>query len=496
MAAGLDQLVREALAAGDGGETVIDYEGRSFSRQWLRQTASAVSDALAGIATQPTGLGFVARNRPAAIAALLGMIAANRTISMIYAYQSPEALAETVAKLGLQALVIWRRDLSEPVRAVAAREGIAVIAVDEDEGVGLALPGRPASGPEAPRDPPCIRLLTSGTTGRPKHHPLGFEAIAGFARDGAAGVAPQAAGMPTLIFYPLGNISGVMVVLPALLAGRSIVLLDRFDVGRWRDFVVRWQLARANIPPAGFGMILDAGVPPEDLASVRIASTGSAALDPAIQTAFEQRYGVKVLTAYGATEFAGTAAAWTEVLYDEWIDRKRGSVGQACAGVAIRAVDPASGEVLAPGEQGVMEVRIDRLGPSWIRTTDLGIVDADGFVFLHGRADGAIMRGGFKILPEAIESALISHPDVAAAAVVGVADARLGAVPAGLVQPVAGRGSPDPESLRAFLRERLPSTHLPARLWIVERIPRTPSLKIDRATTAAEIRDRMASEQG
>jgi acyl-coenzyme A synthetase/AMP-(fatty) acid ligase len=323
---------------------------------------------------------------------------------------------------------------------------------------------------------------------------MSYAAIAGFAADGAAGIAPQAAGIPTLFYYPLANISGPMTLLPPILAGRSIVLLDRFDVHRWRDFVVRYGLARANLPPAGFGMILDAGIPPADLASVRIASTGSAALDPSIQLAFEQRYGVKVLTAYGATEFAGTAAAWTEALYDEWIDRKRGSVGRACAGVAIRVADPDGTTILPPGEEGVMEVQIARLGPNWIRTTDLGILDEDAFVFLRGRADGAIMRGGFKVLPEAIEGVLLSHPDVAAAAIVGIADPRVGAVPVALVQPAAA-ATPDPEALKAHVRRHLPATHVPTRLWIVERIPRTPSLKIDRATARAEV-DRRIADSG
>ncbi len=449
-------------------------------------------DILGGIATRPDGLGFVARNRPWAIAAVLGMIAARRTISMIYGYQSPEALAETITRLGLQAVVICDEDLSPAVREAALRAGVSVIVVDEKAGATLAIPG-PTDGTRAETETePCIRLLTSGTTGKPKHYPMPYAAIAGFAQDGAAGFGAPVTSIPVLFYYPLANISGAMTLLPPFLAGRSIVLLDRFDVHRWRDFTVRYQLERANLPPAGFGMILDAGIPPEDLASVRIASTGSAALDPSIQLAFEQRYGVKVLTAYGATEFAGTAAAWTEPLYDEWIERKRGSVGRACAGVTIRVLDPNGTTILPPGEEGVMEVQIARLGPDWIRTTDLGLIDEDGFVFLRGRADGAVMRGGFKVLPETIESVLLSHPEVAAAAVVGIADRRLGAVPVALVQ-AASAATPNPEALKDHIRRHLPATHVPTQLWIVERIPRTPSLKIDRATVRAEVEQRLAA---
>jgi acyl-coenzyme A synthetase/AMP-(fatty) acid ligase len=491
MTKSLDQLTREALDAGDPGETVIDYSGHAFTRGWLRDTAGAVAARLGEIATEPDGLGFVARNRPWAIAAVLGMIAARRTISMIYSYQSPEALAETITRLGLQAVVMCDEDLSPPVREAASREGIAVITVDET-GARLAMTGRTAGAEIKVETEPCIRLLTSGTTGKPKHYPMSYAAIAGFAQDGAAGIGARKIGIPMLFYYPLANISGAMTLLPPFLAGRSFILLDRFDVHRWRDFTVRYRSEQANLPPAGFGMVLDAGIPAEDLASVRLATTGSAALDPVIQTAFEQRYGVKILTAYGATEFAGTAAAWTEPLYDEWIDRKRGSVGRACAGVTIRVLDPTNGEVLPPGEEGVMDVQIARLGPNWITTTDLGLIDEDGFVFLRGRADGAVMRGGFKVLPETIESVLLSHPEVAAAAVVGVADRRLGAVPVALVQP-ASATTPDPEGLKAHIRRHLPATHVPTQLWIVDRIPRTPSLKIDRATVRAEAERRIAA---
>jgi long-chain acyl-CoA synthetase len=494
MAKTLDQLTREALDGGDAGETVIDYDGRAFPRGWLRDTAGAVIDILGEIATRPDGLGFVARNRPSAIAAMLGMIAARRTISMIYSYQSPEALAETITRLGLQAVVMCEEDLSPPVREAAIREGIAVISVDDTGAARLAIAGRATDARVEAEAEPCIRLLTSGTTGKPKHYPMPYAAIAGFAADGAAGIGGQASAIPMLFYYPLANISGAMTLLPPFLAGRSFILLDRFDVHRWRDFTVRYRSERANLPPAGFGMVLDAGIPPEDLASVRVATTGSAALDPAIQLAFEQKYGIKVLTAYGATEFAGTAAAWTEALYDEWIDRKRGSVGRACDGVTIRVADPAGEAILPAGEEGVMEVRIARLGPHWIRTTDLGIVDADGFVFLRGRADGAIMRGGFKVLPESIEGVLVSHPEVGAAVITGLADSRLGAVPVGLVQPVSPDARPDPEALKAHIRQHLPATHVPTRLWIVDRIPRTPSLKIDRATARAEI-DRLIMQE-
>ena len=95
----------------------------------------------------------------------------------------------------------------------------------------------------------------------------------------------------------------------------------------------------------------------------------------------------------------------------------------------LRIVDPETGAELPRGEHGLLEAKVAPLGPDWIRTTDIASVDTDGFVTLHGRADGAINRGGFKILPETVRRVLISHPAVRDACVVAVPDRRLGQVP-------------------------------------------------------------------
>lgn len=112
-----------------------------------------------------------------------------------------------------------------------------------------------------------------------------------------------------------------------------------------------------------------------------------------------------------------------------------------------------------------------------MRTTDLGRLDHDGFLWITGRADGAINRGGFKVLPETVESVLLRHPAVRAAGVVGVPDPRLGQVPVAGVEV----GTPvTEEELREWLRERLLTYQVPARVVIVDSLPRTPSMKVSK----------------
>ena len=171
-------------------------------------------------------------------------------------------------------------------------------------------------------------------------------------------------------------------------------------------------------------------------------------------------------------------ANWTHELHREYRTQKRGSVGRPRPGVEIRAVDADNGRVLAAGDVGVLEARVERVGLAWIRTTDLASVDADGFVYIHGRADQAINRGGFKVAPEEIAAALREHPQVADAAVIGVPDARLGELPIAAVE-LRGGPPPSPAELLRFARERLLAYQVPARCFVLGAPPRTQSMKVD-----------------
>jgi long-chain acyl-CoA synthetase len=134
---------------------------------------------------------------------------------------------------------------------------------------------------------------------------------------------------------------------------------------------------------------------------------------------------------------------------------------------------------LPAGTEGELEVMAPRMGPDWIKTTDLAMIDADGFLYHRGRSDGAIMRGGFKIVPEMVAAALAEHPAIGAVAVVGVADRRVGEVPVAAYERRPDTQPVSPEELEAHLRRILPATHLPVRYIEVDALPRTPSLKLD-----------------
>jgi acyl-coenzyme A synthetase/AMP-(fatty) acid ligase len=300
-----------------------------------------------------------------------------------------------------------------------------------------------------------------------------------------AGGAASPNDPPELMYWPLGGIGGVCQLITGAYIGKRIALLEKFSVAEWLRVVKTYGIRRSGLQPAAVRMLLEADLPPEDLASLDYVVSASGPLDPETRDAFEARYGVPLLLAYGATEFAGSVCTWTPELYREFGATKRSSSGRVLPDTEVRIVDPYTGAEVPTGAQGLLEARIGALGPAWIRTNDLASIDADGFVTLHGRADGAINRGGFKVLPETVRRVLVSHPDVRDAAVVAVPDATLGEVPFAAVEPVPGRRAPSPADLVALVRNQLPKHCVPVDVVVVDDLPRTQSLKVSLRDVAA-----------
>jgi long-chain acyl-CoA synthetase len=281
-----------------------------------------------------------------------------------------------------------------------------------------------------------------------------------------------------ILYSPLVHIGGMFFVVKSAVDGRTVCLLDRFTVKGWADAVRRHRPKVTGLVPSAMKMVLDAGVPRSDLESLRAVTSGTAPLSPELQTTFEERYGIPVLITYGATEFAGAVAGWTIRDHREFGAAKRGSVGRAHPGCELRIVDADTGEVQATNESGLLEVQTAQApGAGWVRTSDMARIDADRFVWIEGRADGAINRGGFKIDPAGVARTLETHPAVREAAVVGLADERLGEVPVAMVELCEGAIQPSEEELLAFAREHLTRYYVPTRFLVVDEIPRTPSLK-------------------
>lgn len=475
MAFELTRKIAETLA-GEAGAKVLAYGGEWRDLGWLRASVDAL-DALLG---DRRAVGLMARNRPHHVAACLANLAAGRTTAMMPSGLGAAGLARTIGDLSLPAIIAEKADWTPLLLDAARGSGTLAIAASED-GSGPAfevlMPGSPArTRPEGVGDI-ALELLSSGTTGAPKRIGLSWRTVEGAIENAGHAYAGSAARSPQVMVHPLGNISGLAYAMPPLVFGNPLVLLDRFTVEGWASAVREYRPVRGTVPPAGIAMLLESDVPAEWLASLDLVAVGGGLLPAEQHDAFEERFGVPVLTAYGATEFGGVVANWTLEEYRAHGAAKRGSAGRASRGARLRIVG-SDGVERAPGEPGLLEACVDRIGPHWIRTNDLARIDADGFLFVDGRADAAINRGGFTIVPEVLENVLRDHPLVRDVAVVGLRDKRLGEVPVAAVEPIAAADGPTAEALSAWLRDRLPAYQIPASIRIVEQLPRTATLKV------------------
>ena len=155
-----------------------------------------------------------------------------------------------------------------------------------------------------------------------------------------------------------------------------------------------------------------------------------------------------------------------------------------------RALYPPPGAVLPANEAGLLEVKLDRIDGArdWMRTSDLARIDADGYLFITGRADDAIIRGGFKVMAGKVADVIRQFPGVHDVIVLGLPDERLGEVPVALVEPYPGE-QPLPDAIRNWAKERLTSYEVPARIHVVDKLPRTVSDKILKPEARALIRE-------
>jgi long-chain acyl-CoA synthetase len=429
-------------------------------------------------------IGLVARNRPQHVAAFAGLLAAQRNAVMIYSAQSPEAIAADLEHLRLPAVIAGCQDWTPAVISAAkAAASLGLMLTGEAASPIEVVPGleRPGAGVDRRADPRvAMELLSSGTTGAPKRVPLLARTFAAAVEDASAVYASGRAEVPAapnVVFHPLGNVAGVTFLIPFLVDARPVVLLEKFSLPHWLDAVTRHRPARVSLPPAALRMILDQNVPQEALSSFASIGVGAAALDPDLQRQFEETYGIPLLAGYGATEFCGVVANWSLPLHQKFSALKRGSAGQARPGVALRVVDPVSSSVLPAGELGLLEAKLERAGPDWIRTTDQAVIDEDGFLYLRGRADNAVNRGGFKVLPEEVARVLRQHPGVADAVVIGIKDARLGEVPVAVVELRDITQRPSEDALLTHAKSRLLAYQVPVKILVLDALPRNPSMK-------------------
>ena len=328
---------------------------------------------------------------------------------------------------------------------------------------------------------PGVILYTSGSTGQPKGAVLSHAALAAANESWAGPVMGLTATDRVLAVLPLAHSFGLNgALLAPLLAGVTVVLQERFTPEDTLRAIARH---RATVFPGVatmFARILESpALEGADLSSLRLAVSGAAPCPWALAREWRRRTGVRIVRGYGMTELFRPIS----YLAGEATDRPD-SIGRAVPGVELRVVEdelwirsPAAmdGYLRAPEETAAVLA-----ADGWFRTGDLATISDDGYVSIVGRKRELILRGGYSVVPGEVEQALLAHPAVAEAAVIGVAHPELGEEVAAFVTLRAGARA-EPADLIAFCRERLAGYKYPRRVTVVEAMPRSATGKILKA---------------
>jgi len=360
------------------------------------------------------------------------------------------------------------------------------------DGVRALLDAAPESEPlwSLPERHPAVICYTSGTTGRPKGAVIQHRNILGTV-EALHGAWRWSRDDVLLHALPLFHIHGLFVAQHgALYAGATSVWVQRFDAD---DALARIQAQGATVfmgVPTFYSRFLQQ--PGQALPGMRLFTSGSAPLPARVHSAFEEKFGHRILERYGMTEVGIVLSN----PYDQ--PRRPGTVGFPLPGVQVRICDD-SGAELPDGEVG--EVRISGPGvieeylglpgktaeaivDGWMRSGDLAYRDEGGYIHISGRAKDMIISGGLNVYPVEVESVLLEHPAVAQAAVVGVPDDDLGERVVAVViaaEPVAAA------ALVAHCRSALAGYKRPKEVVFVDAFPRNAMGKVQKATLRASL---------
>jgi len=488
---------QEALAFGDVRLTYADAQAR------VRRLAAA----LAGLGAQRgTRVAALATNSHRYVEAYYATAMLGGVFVPVNYRAKQHELEHMLRASEASILLLGQRYLSQ---VEALRETLpalrAMILLDADTNGGLAgyedlLAAAPEHEEEAEVDDDDVSILmfTSGTTSLPKGVMLRYGDFSAYvtANVELADGTPRGA---ALLCAPLYHIAGATNMMTTLWTGRRLVLVPQFEAGQWLETVERERITHAFVVPTMLKHLLDhPDFERTDLSSLELVSYGGAPMPfPVIRRAIERfPQAVGFVNAFGQTETTSTLTVLGPEDHrlggapeeDERTLKRLRSIGKPLPDVEVRIVGD-GGETLAAGAVGEIQVRTPRamkgyagaespfVEEGWLPTRDMGWVDEDGYLYIAGRKDDMIIRGGENIAPAEVEAVLGSHPAVEEVAVLGIPDVewgqRVGACV--VVRPGASVGV---EELGDWCRQRLSSFKKPEVIRFLEELPKNQMGKI------------------
>jgi len=356
----------------------------------------------------------------------------------------------------------------------------------------------------------AMLMFTAGTTGFPKGVPQDHNAYSSYVLSNVDPPDMEAPPETNVLVMPIYHVAGMQALMAGIYGGRTIALMRQFDEKEWFETVQREKANRVMVVPTMLKRIVDyPDFDNYDLSSVRVITYGAAACPyEVLKKTIERFPGRALINAFGGTETSSTIAALraedqiitgkeSEAEKEKKLQRLATSIGLPMEDVEIQVRD-GKGRELPTGKIGEIVARGPRImkgywrdeektkkaftSDGWYRTGDLGYKDEEGYIYLTGRADDVIVRGGENIGPDEVESVLSTHPKIEEAGVIGVRDVEWGQQVRAIVRLKKGGTATEAEIID-FCRPRLAGFKRPSSVvFVAKELPKTSTGKILRRT--------------